>query len=98
MEPIATYVLMAINIAVYFGVQSKQPGLPGHRGSSAPASYGGELHGVAEGEWWRLITSGFLHTEIWHLGLNMLALFWLGRMLEPALGHGRPRESTSSRC
>ena len=27
--------------------------------------------------------------EIWHLGLNMLALFWLGRMVEPALGHAR---------
>ena len=32
---------------------------------------------------------GFLHTEIWHILLNGLALFWLGRMIEPALGHAR---------
>ena len=44
---------------------------------------------MAEGEYWRLITSGFLHEEIWHVGMNMLALFWLGRMIEPALGHAR---------
>jgi membrane associated rhomboid family serine protease len=44
---------------------------------------------VAEGEYWRLISSGFLHEEIWHVALNMLALYWLGRMMEPALGHAR---------
>ena len=27
--------------------------------------------------------------ELWHIGFNMLALFWLGRMIEPALGHAR---------
>ncbi len=87
-DPIATYVLIAINIAVYFGVQaSNQAYLDTVLFSSA--SYGGELHGVAEGEWWRLVTSGFLHVEIWHLGLNALALFWLGRMVEPGLGHAR---------
>ena len=42
-----------------------------------------------EGEYWRLITVGFLHTETWHIVLNGLALFWLGRMIEPALGHAR---------
>src|SRR4029078_4489940 len=44
---------------------------------------------VAEGDYWRLITSGFLHVEITHILLNMLSLFWLGRMIEPALGHAR---------
>jgi membrane associated rhomboid family serine protease len=87
-EPIATYVLIAINVAVYFGVQSSpQAYLDTVLFSSA--SYGGELHGVAHGEWWRLVTGGFLHTEFWHIGLNMLSLFWLGRMIEPALGHAR---------
>jgi membrane associated rhomboid family serine protease len=89
-EPIATYVLIAINVAVYFGVQSSnQAYLDTVLFSSSAYTFGGPLHGVAEGEWWRLITSGFLHTEIWHIGLNMLALFWLGRMIEPALGHAR---------
>jgi membrane associated rhomboid family serine protease len=87
-EPIATYVLIALNVAIYFGVQSS-PSSYNDLVLFSSLSYGGELHGVAEGEWWRLLTSGFLHTEIWHIGLNMLALFWLGRMIEPALGHAR---------
>ena len=47
------------------------------------------LFGPRPDEPYRLITSGFLHTQLWHVGLNMLALFWLGRMIEPALGHAR---------
>ena len=45
--------------------------------------------GVAEGEWWRLITGGFLHAGILHLGMNMLLLWILGGMLEPVLGRLR---------
>ena len=41
---------------------------------------------VSSGEWWRLITSGFLHASLIHIGSNMLALFFIGRALEPALG------------
>ncbi|MEM9034803.1 MAG: rhomboid family intramembrane serine protease [Actinomycetota bacterium] len=41
------------------------------------------------GEWWRIFTSGFLHAGMLHLGLNMMALWFLGRMLEPALGSAR---------
>lgn len=37
-------------------------------------------------EWYRLITSGFLHYGIIHLAFNMYILFILGNMLEPALG------------
>ena len=44
---------------------------------------------MADGDYWRLITSGFLHVELMHIALNMLSLFWLGRMIEPALGHVR---------
>ena len=57
--------------------------------ASGRFKFGGPLHGVAEGEYWRLITLGLPALEIWHIGLNMLALFWLGRMIEPALGHAR---------
>jgi membrane associated rhomboid family serine protease len=45
--------------------------------------------GVAEGEWWRLVTGGFLHAGILHLGMNMWVLWMLGNMLEPVLGRGR---------
>jgi membrane associated rhomboid family serine protease len=36
-------------------------------------------------EYWRIITSAFLHAGIWHIGLNMLSLYWLGRFIEVAL-------------
>jgi membrane associated rhomboid family serine protease len=41
---------------------------------------------VSAGEWWRLLTSGFLHASPLHIGSNMLALFFVGRAMEPALG------------
>lgn len=79
-DPIATYVLLALNVAVFFGAAS-----------SLDARDQMILFGpyVADGEYWRLITAGFLHISIFHIGMNLLALFWLGRMIEPALGHAR---------
>ena len=38
------------------------------------------------GEWYRLISSGFLHFGVLHVGMNMFLLYQLSRMLEPALG------------
>ena len=49
----------------------------------------GELVGLAQGEWWRLLTAAFLHGGIIHLGFNMLMLWWIGAPLEEAMGHGR---------
>ena len=49
----------------------------------------GELIGLAEGEWWRLLTAAFLHGSLFHLGFNMLMLWWIGAPLEDAMGRGR---------
>lgn len=45
--------------------------------------------GVAGGRWWQVITSAFLHTQYWHIGLNMMALWILGPNLEQVLGRVR---------
>lgn len=45
--------------------------------------------GVAAGEWYRVLAGGFLHSGVLHLGLNMLALYFLGQLLEPAIGTAR---------
>lgn len=44
---------------------------------------------VADGEWYRIVTSGFLHDGVFHLGFNCFALWILGRSLEQGLGRGR---------
>lgn len=85
----ATYVLIALNVAAYFiEIATGSGGLsPGN--SSVLIDFG--LFGpyVADGEWYRLLTSGFLHANLIHLGFNMFALYFLGRILEPGIGTPR---------
>ncbi|MFF1687426.1 MULTISPECIES: rhomboid family intramembrane serine protease [unclassified Streptomyces] len=49
----------------------------------------GGIEGVAEGQWYRLLTSMFLHGSYIHIGFNMLSLWWIGAPLEAALGRVR---------
>jgi membrane associated rhomboid family serine protease len=46
----------------------------------------GAVVGLAEGEWYRLLTAAFLHYGPIHLAMNMLAVWWIGRPLEDWLG------------
>jgi membrane associated rhomboid family serine protease len=41
---------------------------------------------VADGEWWRIITSAFLHLGLLHLAFNMYALYLFGPILEQLYG------------
>jgi membrane associated rhomboid family serine protease len=45
--------------------------------------------GIADGGYYRLVTAMFLHVNIFHIALNMYALYWLGRSIEPQLGWWR---------
>ncbi|GKQ38713.1 rhomboid family intramembrane serine protease [Streptomyces sp. A012304] len=54
-----------------------------------PALGFGELQGVAEGQWYRMLTSMFLHGSVIHILSNMLSLWWIGGPLEAALGRVR---------
>ncbi len=49
----------------------------------------GQVHGVAEGEWYRLITAGFLHAGFTHLLFNVHALYTLGTPIEAFYGRAR---------
>jgi membrane associated rhomboid family serine protease len=53
-------------------------------GSSALPPLAGQ--GVAHDQYWRIVTGGFLHENLLHIGFNMYILYLLGQMLEPALG------------
>ncbi len=41
------------------------------------------------GEWYRIVSSGFIHFGIIHLGFNMYLLYQLGGMLEVSIGRTR---------
>lgn len=44
---------------------------------------------IDNGEWWRLVTAGFLHFGVFHVAMNMLLLFQLGQLLETGIGRTR---------
>jgi membrane associated rhomboid family serine protease len=87
-----TKVLLGINVAVFIAVRIAGRPLVddlllfGRAYSGDPAA---GIEGVAEGQWYRLVTSMFLHQEVWHIAFNMLGLWWLGGPLEAALGRAR---------
>ncbi|MGW6954878.1 rhomboid family intramembrane serine protease [Streptomyces chartreusis] len=85
-----TKILIGINLAVFIAVQTSDRLLSDLVlvGTWPPAPFS-PTQGVAEGEWWRLVTSMFTHEAIWHIAFNMLSLWWLGGPLEAALGRVR---------
>ncbi len=97
-RPLLTQVLIAANVAVFVlaAVIDGGGALQGSIGSVhidfgliARAFYRGELIGVAEGEWYRMVTSGFLHFGVIHLLFNMYALWILGGAVEHLAGRAR---------
>jgi membrane associated rhomboid family serine protease len=87
-RPVVTQTLVAVNVVIF---------LIGYGRSGVELDFGligqgvtldGAI-GVAAGEWYRVITAGFLHANPIHLLFNMLALYTLGGALEPVLGHVR---------
>ena len=44
---------------------------------------------IFHGEWWRLITAGFLHASVIHIGMNSWGLYDLGAQAEEAFGSGK---------
>lgn len=87
---LVTYTLIAINVAVYLWTvnanRTTGAGVSGH-GDRVLALDKPDLQ--LHSEYYRLISSGFLHYSIFHIGMNMLLLFQLGQLLEPAIGRVR---------
>jgi membrane associated rhomboid family serine protease len=75
-----TTALVALNLAAFLPTLGNQRMISDF-GLFGPA--------VAGGDWWRLVTSGFMHVNLLHVGFNCLLLWQLGSLLEPALGRVR---------
>ena len=78
--PVATYSLIAANVVAFIAEVSGGGSSAAGAGGSAIQNAG--LYGPAiadQGEWWRIVSAGFLHAGPLHLFINMFALYVLGR-------------------
>jgi membrane associated rhomboid family serine protease len=88
---LVTKALIAINVVVFL-LDLASGGAVNRRlllQAVAPSFTGDGLGGVANGEWYRLLTAAFAHGGVLHIGLNMFVLFMFGQVLERLLGPGR---------
>jgi membrane associated rhomboid family serine protease len=86
-----TMTLIGVNVALFL-LQAAAPiaATPFGRINEVLYDYSNFGPFVAEaGEWWRLISSAFLHWNLLHLALNMFALWTLGPLVERSMGRMR---------
>ena len=91
-NPMATtFALIAANLVGFFAIRSGGGRVLDALALLPQSSTRGfqEVEGVSGGAYWQVLTSAFSHENVLHLGFNMLALYFLGPMLEQVLG--RPR-------
>jgi membrane associated rhomboid family serine protease len=87
---IVTQALIAVCVVVFLAVGNF--GVTGGVGASSWLYREGALWAPAieyQHEYWRLVTSGFLHSSLLHIGFNMLLLYFLGSEIEREIGSAR---------
>jgi membrane associated rhomboid family serine protease len=88
-DPVVTYALIAINVLAFIAEIASGSGATSRGGGTIISD--GALYGpaVAGGDYWRLVTNGFLHAGFIHIAFNMYFLYALGTQLEPSVGKAR---------
>ncbi|WP_061963233.1 rhomboid family intramembrane serine protease [Demequina aurantiaca] len=89
--PVVTYVLIGLNVAMFlYGTYIMGAGWQAYLGlwPGYTAEFGAQYIDVGN-EWYRWITSGFIHFGWLHLGMNMFVLWQFGTQLEPIMGRVR---------
>ena len=89
--PVMTQILLALNVTIFIGETVSGTPLGGVGVSGIGTLYEkgalfGPLMSGGHHEYYRLLTSGFLHDGFFHVLFNMLFLYFMGPMLEPAIG------------
>lgn len=93
-KPRWTYGLLAINVIVWLAMTvygyTQGLGLGGTESTSVLVTFGAQVNSlVAQGQYWRLLSSMFLHVGLVHLLFNSYALYILGRDVESLYGPAR---------
>jgi rhomboid protease GluP len=84
-----TLALIAVNVLVFVLMLRQGAGL-WHTGSAVQLAWGANFApATQDGQWWRLGTALFLHFGLLHLGMNMWALWDVGRLIERLYGRWR---------
>ncbi|MFC0522610.1 rhomboid family intramembrane serine protease [Pontibacillus salicampi] len=82
-KPILTYLLIAINLIMFTIIEWNG----GSTDTYTLVEYGAKYNpAIIDGEWWRIVSSMFLHIGFLHITLNMLALYVLGSVVERMYG------------
>lgn len=91
-----TVILLAINFGLFVAALVLSNKMTGNGGgfsiNDGILEYFGSKHRlliIVNGQWWRLVTAGFLHGDMMHILMNSWALFSLGAQLESIVGTAR---------
>ncbi|MFD2046070.1 rhomboid family intramembrane serine protease [Ornithinibacillus salinisoli] len=85
-KPIVTYLLLAVNLVMYLLIEM----MGSSTNTETLITYGAKYNpAIIDGEWWRIISSMFLHIGFIHLFMNMLAVYYLGTLVEKIYGSWR---------
>ena len=83
----ATYGIIAINVVVFILMVMNGAEIFTVTNGLVHIKWGSNVTALTlSGDWWRLLTSTFIHFGIIHLAMNMYALYTAGVYLEPMLG------------
>jgi len=92
-----TMIILTINVGLFLAevLASQSRGSIWSIDLTTLYSFGGKyigdaMHpGIHQGQWWRLVTAGFLHGGLLHIGMNSWVLFDLGAQVEEVYGGSR---------
>jgi membrane associated rhomboid family serine protease len=83
---LVTWVIIATTVAAFIVIAARDGSMTAGSAHQALALRGFEVH---DGEWWRLLSHSLVHYGPIHIAFNMLILYQVGVVLEPAAGHLR---------
>lgn len=80
--------LIIVNVAIFLWNTATSPATAGFVVEITPLQENMVIAAefLRDGQWYRLVSAGFVHFGALHVAMNMILLFQLGRILEPVLG------------